>query len=347
MPNTRLLIVDDSVIMRKAIQQVVERGPGIEVVGVASNGREAIDLNARLRPDVITMDVEMPVMDGLDALAEIMRTAPTRVLMVSALTTAGADTTLQALAYGAVDFLPKPVGVSGVVQIAALKDVLLPKITAAVSANIDALRAPQFRQPSRTTAASTTGIRAGQVVLIGASTGGPTALQRVLSSLPASLPAGVLVVQHMPPTFTAQLARRLDGGCELHVKEAEEGDEIRAGTVLLAPGDRHLVLRDGGHVGLDTEPADAPHRPAVDVLLESAAAYYGADATVVILTGMGRDGCRGSAALKEKGANVIAQDEESSVVYGMPGAVAEAGLVDTQCPLSLVPAMIVRSLRRR
>lgn len=348
MSKIRLLIVDDSAIMRKAIQQAAESDPGIEVVGQARHGREGVDMVAALKPDVVTMDVEMPEMNGIEALRAIMSDSPARVLMVSTLTSEGASTTLEALALGAIDAFAKPTGASGAVQITALQRDLPARIRAVASANLDALQA---RRPPRPAPASTTtttpasATASKRLVLIGTSTGGPNALATVLPALPADLPAGVLIVQHMPPVFTGQLARRLNSQSALEVREAVDGDEIRDGVVLIAPGGKHMVLRQRTVVGLDDEPADADHRPSVDVLFHSAAAHWGRDATAVVLTGMGRDGCDGAAALKRKGTTIVAQDESTCVVFGMPGAVVGAGLADSVCPLSMVPAMIGRSLR--
>ena len=343
----RLMIVDDSAVIRKIIQRTAEEDPDIEVVAQVANGKEAVEKARELKPDLITMDVEMPVMNGLEALKAIMSASPTRVLMVSSLTTEGADTTLEALSQGAVDFLAKPSGGSPL-AVQKIKESLLEKIRAVAASRIVPAGSvlppavPQTPPPAPGPVIRPTG--KVELILIGTSTGGPNALQMVIPRLPGDLPVGVLIVQHMPPAFTTQLASRLDKMSALRVKEAEEGDPICPGQVLLAPGHSHLVVRRRGQVGLEEEPADLPHRPAVDVMVTSAAAIYGAGALGVIMTGMGQDGKQGLADLKEKGGIIIAQDEKTSVVYGMPRAAVEAGLADQVCPLEKVASAILRQL---
>jgi two-component system, chemotaxis family, protein-glutamate methylesterase/glutaminase len=343
----RLLIVDDSMVMRKMIQQLVETVPAFQVVGTAVNGQEAVTKARQLRPDVITMDVRMPVMDGLEALKAIMAERPTPVIMVSAVTTEGADETLEALAAGAVDFLPK--GVEGKsLPIEKLKTLLLAKIRMAAISRLPGSAAPRPIQTRKMTRLPPPAVPAGkpiELVVIGSSTGGPNALQVILPQLPGDLSAGLLIVQHMPATFTRQLAQRLDRSSALRVKEAEEGDEVLPGTALLAPGHSHLVLRQRNRVGLEQEPADLLHRPSIDVAIDSAACLYGEAALGVILTGMGQDGRRGMESLKAKGGRGIAQDESTSVIYGMPRAVAEAGLADQIVPLEEISATILAYLR--
>jgi len=340
----QLLIVDDSMVMRKMIQQLAETDPAIEVVGAATNGQEAVAKALALRPDVITMDVRMPIMDGLQALVAIMDQCPTRVLMLSSMTTEGADETLEALEAGAVDFLPKGDG-GKPGDLGKFRQLLIGKIRAVMkshpagSPSVDPVPAQFQRPPSRPAAPHQSRI---ELVLIGTSTGGPNALQAVIPKLPADLPVGILVVQHMPATFTQQLARRLDQSSALQVKEAEEGDRIQPGRLLLAPGHSHIVLRQKGRVGLEKEPSNLLHRPAVDVMLDSAAKIYGTHVLGVILTGMGQDGKLGAVKLKDKGGRLIAQDEATSVVYGMPRAVAD--LADQICPLEQIPDAILAYL---
>ena len=340
----RLLIVEDSMVMRKMIQQLVESDPAIEVVGAATNGREGVEMALALRPDVITMDVRMPIMDGLQALKAIMDECPTRVLMLSAMTTEGADETLEALESGAVDFLPKGDG-GKPGNLSKFRQLLVGKIRAVMKSHLTHFLSatPTPVQPKKSLPRPAVSHRGRiEVVLIGTSTGGPNALQTVIPKLPADLPVGVLVVQHMPATFTQQLARRLDQSSALQVKEAEEGDKIQPGRLLLAPGHSHLVLRQRGQVGLEKEPSNLLHRPAVDVMLDSAAGIYGAHVLGVILTGMGQDGKVGAAELKKRGGRLIAQDEATSVVYGMPRAVAD--LADQVCHLEQISAAILASL---
>jgi two-component system chemotaxis response regulator CheB len=346
--SIRLLIVDDSLLTRKVLQQLAESDPGIEVVGLASSGTEAIEKAHLLKPDLITLDAIMPGMDGLETLKRIMRDCPTQVLMVSGVTTEGAETSLDALALGAVDFLAKPTG-GNPAELGKLRAEFLGKIHALARRKAKPAPTPApapVSPPSRPLVSPTPKLAAKkEVVLIGTSTGGPNALQVVIPRLPGDLPVGVLIVQHMPATFTQTLATRLDRLSALSVKEAQEGDEIRPGQVLLAPGHSHLVLRGRSRVGLDSEPAKVPHRPAVDVMMASAAEVYGPAALGVIMTGMGQDGKEGLALLKAKGGAVIAQDERSCVVYGMPRAVVEAGLADAICPLGEIAATILHHLR--
>lgn len=354
MNRIRLMIVDDSLFTRKMLQQMVESDPGIEVVALANNGEEAVEKAHRFKPDIITLDVIMPVMDGIAALKQIMRECPTQVLMVSGVTTEGAEITLDALALGAADFLPKPTG-GNPAELGKLGKELLEKIHAIAGRRRQPQSVPvpapaEVKHPPVPPSAPTPVPRtrpAGkkEIVLIGTSTGGPNALQVVIPKLPGDLPVGVLIVQHMPATFTQPLAARLDRISAVRVKEAQEGDEILPGQVLLAPGHSHLVLRERGHVGLDQEPSNVPHRPAVDVLMASAAKVYGGSAMGVIMTGMGQDGKEGMTQLKAKGGTIIAQDERTCVVYGMPRAVVEAGLADAVCPLEEIAATIIHHLK--
>jgi two-component system chemotaxis response regulator CheB len=337
----RLLVAEDSPIMRKVLRQMLESEADFEVVAEAANGREAVEMARETSPDVISMDVVMPVMDGVEALRVIMKETPTRVLMVSGVTTEGAQVTMEALAAGAVDFLPKPTG-QNPLEIRSLRDELVAKVRTVAASRLEAM-GRSVKEISPAVARPAVAGR-DRVVVIGTSTGGPRALQTVIPMLPEDLPAAVLLVQHMPKEFTPQLARRLDAISEVTVREAAEGDRIEAGTILLAPGHSHMVVRDRERVGLEQEPSDHEHRPAVDVLADSAAAVFGRDALGVIMTGMGQDGRRGMAALKEKGATIIAQDEATSVIYGMPKAVVAAGLADVICPLEGIARAVVQRL---
>jgi two-component system chemotaxis response regulator CheB len=335
----RLLIVDDSLVTRNLLERLAASDPGITVVGKAENGAQGLEQARRLRPDVITLDIEMPVMNGLDALRAIMKECPTRVLMLSSLTTAGAQATLEALALGAVDFIAKPG--TGPLELQRLRDTLVARIRAVAGAP---RRPPPPPPPAPLPARRRSGQRRRDVILIGTSTGGPAALQTLIPALPGDLPVGVLVVQHMPAGFTAQLAQRLNRLSAVTVREAVDGDRIEPGTVLIAPGHSHLLARDMTHVALAQEPADLPHRPAVDVLLLSAAPVFRQGALGVILTGMGSDGRAGMAAVKAHGGGVMAQDQASCVVYGMPKAVIDAGLADQVCPLEQLAAAVVQAV---
>ncbi len=336
----RLLIVDDSLVTRNLLERLVAADPGIAVVGKAENGAQGLEQARRLRPDVITLDIEMPVMNGLDALRVIMKECPTRVLMLSSLTTAGAEATLEALALGAVDFIAKPG--PGPLELQRLRDTLGARVRAVAGVPRRPVAPPP--PPSPLPPVRHRGPQRRDVILIGTSTGGPAALQTLIPALPGDLPVGVLVVQHMPAGFTAQLAQRLDRLSAVTVREAVDGDRIEPGTVLIAPGHSHLLARDTTHVALAQEPADLPHRPAVDILLRSAAPVFRQGALGVILTGMGSDGREGMAALKAHGGRVLAQDQASCVVYGMPKAVIDAGLADRVCPLDQLAAALVHEL---
>lgn len=337
----RLLIADDFEVIRSTIARIVSLDGDIEIVAEASNGREAVEKACEFHPDVVLLDMRMPVMDGISALKEIMRCCPTSVLMVSAFANEGAESTLEGLELGAVDFVPK-LDISGSMDIDAFRKSLLEKIRAVAHAR------PQWIDPTNPAATAPHLASAPShdsdidIVLIGASTGGPNALQAVISALPGDLPVAVLIAQHMPPSFTGHFAARLNKASELEVREAAEGDSVRAGQVLLAPGDRHLCFRQAGRVGLDKEPAQSLYRPSVDVLMHSGAEIYGQRALAVIMTGMGEDGASGIAALKESGGTIIAQDEATSAVYGMPRAVAH--LADKICPLPEISGAILSYL---
>lgn len=326
--HLRVLVVDDSALFRHAISRIIESRPQFRVVATASHGQEAVTKAAELKPDLITMDVQMPGMDGLTALAAIMEHSPTRVLMVSSLTSRGARETIQALCLGALDFVTKSDN-----QGSQLEAQLLTKLDAVRQAVIPGYRraVPRLR-PERSPA----GPPASGLLIIGASTGGPSALEEVVSHLDPGLPAAVLVIQHMPPGFTASLAARLDGSCPLTVREAGPTNLLRTGTVLLAAGGAHLVVTRRGEAAVVDGPSRHGVRPSVDVTLESAVPHYGARLITVILTGMGCDGTAGSRQVREAGGRVIAQDEATSTVYGMPAAVTRAGLANLVLPLTQI-----------
>jgi len=295
---------------------------------------------------VVTLDIEMPRLNGLDALRQIMAQHPLPVIMLSTLTQEGARETFQALALGAVDFVPKPAVTINIEQVlSTLKE----KIRSVAGVPVQRLR--HLRQATATvstppTRAATRPLTARDpVVVIGASTGGPQALQRVVSGLPADLPAALAIVQHMPPQFTATLAERLDAHSPLPIRESDGTETLRVGQGLLAPGGYHLVLHRGGAVSLASTPPRNHVRPSIDVTLESAADAFGRSTVAVILTGMGADGTEGARRVKAAGGCVLAEAEETCVVYGMPRSVVEAGIVDAQVPLDEVPAAITRAVR--
>jgi two-component system chemotaxis response regulator CheB len=348
----RVLIVDDSMFIRNIVGRIFREEPTIEVVGSAVDGLDAIGKAAELRPDVVTLDVEMPRMTGLEAIKKIRAAwPPVKIIMLSTLTEAGARVTIDALLNGANDYVSKtnPNG-SHELPIERLKHDLIAKVRQFFPARTVApvplvsaapLAKPVLFQP----ATAVRGTKRRRVIAIGVSTGGPSALSDVIPALPAHLPAPVLIVQHMPAMFTRILAERLNTVCPLNVREAAENMPVEAGTVLIAPGDFHMrVTRRGGRecVALDQSAPENSCRPAVDVMFRSVNEVYGGASVAVVLTGMGQDGYLSAQTLKASGAYVIAQDEASSVVWGMPGMVARAGLADAVVDLKLIAAEIAR-----
>jgi two-component system chemotaxis response regulator CheB len=337
MNKIRVLIVDDSAFMRKAVRRMLSAAPDIEVVGAAGDGREAIEKAVELGPDVITMDVRMAGMDGLTALQHIMARRPTPVLMLSSLTREGAEITLKALDLGAVDFIDKARAESSM-EITQLANELVAKVRTIAGVDVEKIGARrQAGAPAPAVPSAPRGrSRTIDVVALGTSTGGPPALQAVIPKLPADFPCPVLVVQHMPPGFTRSLADRLDGVSSLRVSEAVDGDVAAAGRVLVAPAGQHLRLqrKNGAYVvRLGAEPADAVHRPSVDVMMKSVAEACGSRSLGVILTGMGSDGATGMRAIKVAGGKTLAESEETCVVYGMPKSAVEEGVVDKIIPI--------------
>jgi len=371
MRRIRVLVVDDAVVVRRMVSDVLAADPQIEVVGVAANGRIALQKIVQLTPDLLTLDVEMPEMDGLETIVEIRKTwAALPVIMFSTLTERGGQATLDALTLGATDYVTKPANV-GSVSIAQqrIRDELIPKIkTLCAGVLTSALApapaptpapalaggAPRASTPSiaRATPVTAAPVKltvgtspfAPQIVAIGTSTGGPNALLEVIPKLPDQFPVPVVITQHMPPMFTRLLAERLSKLSRIPVREAAEGDVILPGTAWVAPGDYHLVLQrqdDQVVATLSKAPPENSCRPAVDVMLRSVVECYGGRALSVILTGMGQDGLRGSELVHDAGGMVVAQDEASSVVWGMPGFVARAGIAQAVLPIGDVAAAIV------
>lgn len=346
MPKCRVLIVDDSALMRQLLHEILSSDPDIEVVGVASDPFVAREKIKALQPNVLTLDIEMPRMDGLTFLEKLMRGHPMPVVMVSSLTEKGCDTTLRALTLGAVDFITKPKFdvASGTLHLA---DEIVAKVKAAATARIVSSSSPQTTSAGSTAVDNFRQIKSThKIIAIGASTGGTEALREVLERLPADFPA-IVIVQHMPGTFTGQFAKRLDSLCKIRVKEAADGDRVLPGQALIAPGGFHMeLIRSGAEYCVkvsQTEPVNR-HRPSVDVLFNSCAANAGSNAVGIILTGMGADGARGLLAMRNAGAFTVAQDEASCVVFGMPKEAIACGAAQEIQPLQKIPATVVHYL---
>lgn len=344
----RVLVVDDSAFMRKALTRMLGSDPMIRVVDTASDGLEGYEKTRALRPDVVTLDVKMPGMNGLTALRKIMSDCPTPVLMLSSLTAEGGDVTLMALDMGAVDFIDKSSARSAM-DILSIAGELISKVKAI--AGVDVAKVVRLEPPPERPERPKTEAPAVRgrydVIAIGTSTGGPPALQSILSAMPADLPVPVLVVQHMPPGFTASLAKRLDSLSRMEISEAVDGDQARPGRCLIAPSGLHMMLKkdhDGLSVSLSKSPDGLLHRPSVDVLMNSVAKITGGRSLAVILTGMGSDGAKGIKAIRDAGGRTIAQDEDTCVVYGMPRVAVEMGGVDKSLRIEHIPTAILSEL---
>jgi two-component system chemotaxis response regulator CheB len=346
----RVLVVDDSAFMRVALRKMMETDPEIQVIEAARNGEEALAKIKELRPDVVTMDVEMPVMDGLTALGRVMAETPTPVIMISALTEEGADATFKALELGAVDFIPKG-GKSYVnLDIVKVSEQLRQKIRAIVSRNRTRriLPAPIPPKPVSPVVRFNTApqTRPCQLVALGTSTGGPMALTQLLPQIPKEFSKSILMVQHMPPMFTGPFAKRLNSLSQISVKEAENGEIVEPGRAYLAPGGIHMKVQrermNQLRIVLDPEPSEKLFIPSVDVMMLSVAEAFQGNILGVIMTGMGSDGFKGMTAIKNKRGVTVAQDEESCVVYGMPRVCVEAGIVDHVLPLDQLARSITQ-----
>ncbi len=362
----KVLVVDDSSFFRRRVSEILNQEATLEVVDTAKNGKEAVEMAARLKPDVITMDIEMPVMDGITAVKEIMAKSPTPILMFSSLTQQGAKATLEALEAGALDFLPKKFEdiardkdeairtLQQRVKAISRRRVFSPRVKPASTSTLREARvarepvANSIAQRTSATRAPASRIKASgksyNIIAIGTSTGGPVALQTILTELPASFPHPILLIQHMPSTFTTAFAARLNTLCKIKVKEAEDGDPIVKGCAYLAPGGKQMLVEGRGNsarIRILESSDKVNYKPSVDITFGSAAKLYRDKVLAVVLTGMGADGRDGARMLKSVGATIWAQDEESCVVYGMPQAVAKAGIASESLALDKVANRIL------
>lgn len=346
----RVLVVDDSSFMRKFISDILSTNRQLEVIGTAINGHEAVQKTIELKPDVVTLDIEMPEMDGLEALRILMQKCPTPVVMLSNQTRVGAEATVRALELGAVDFVAKPSGNISL-DLDKIQDELILKVKVAARTYQQVAKyndsqevGPLKVEKPKISTGQTLALQ--KLVAIGTSTGGPRALQTILSRISGTISAGILIVQHMPKGFTGSLAKRLDELCQIRVKEAEEGDEVVAGTAYLAPGDRHLELKKTGDkliVNLtDSEPVSG-HRPSVDIMMNSVV-ECGLPVIGVLLTGMGSDGVKGLTRIKESNGETIAEDQSTCVVWGMPRVAVEKNVADRVVPLPEIAGEIFKLL---
>jgi len=350
----KVLVVDDSSLVRKIIVDMLEKDPAIKVVGTANNGKTAIYRNRELDPDIITMDIEMPIMNGLDALRSIIKTNPKPVIMLSVLTQHGADATFKALELGAVDFVPKPSTMVGL-SVDEIGDLLISKVKSVYKSSFNFNRPKSAEaevQHARTSAEEI--IQkielkkiSSKIVGIGTSTGGPSALINVFKLFPENFPSSVVVVQHMPEGFTKAFSERLDANSSLSVKEAEDRDEILPGYGYIAPGHSHMTIEKQGnqkYIRLFKGEKVSGHMPSIDVLFDSLAKNFEDETVAVIMTGMGRDGADGIGKIKKTGGYTIAQDEESSVVYGMNRVAVESGAIESTVPLMEITKKIIEQI---
>lgn len=349
MERIRVLVVDDSALIRNVVSEILSSDPAIEVVGTAVDPFDAREKIKTLQPDVLTLDVEMPRMDGITFLRNLMRLRPMPVIMLSTLTTQGADITLEALEIGAVDFVAKP-RTDQTNGLERFQDLIIEKVKIAASsqAQMQRVKAQRLNRSTSQRLVASGNVAEKRLIAIGASTGGTEALKDVLAALPELMPA-IVITQHIPPAFSDRFARRLDKACAVAVCEAQQGQRIEPGHVYIAPGDRHLkILRDQS--GYRCELVDGPevnrHKPAVDVMFDSLLAHNPSDVVAVLLTGMGSDGAQGMKRLREAGSVTIAQDEKSSLVWGMPGSAVRLGAAAVVTPLDQVADKLVRYSQR-
>lgn len=350
--TVKVLIVDDSAFMRNALSNMLSSDPEIKIVGTARDGLEAIEKVASLNPDIVTMDVEMPRMDGITALKHIMEKNPVPVIMVSSLTVEGAKVTLDALDLGAVDFIPKNLSDLSI-NIVKIKEILIDKIKqiarkGIVKKRISPLAPPKAIEIPKSMPIRTTGERRVNLVAIGTSTGGPKALQEIIPKLPKDFPTPIVIAQHMPPNFTGPFAERLNQLSQITVKEAEEGEPLKNGVAYIAPGRGHMRLKRPRGIetviNISENKEEFIYRPSVDALMFSVAEFFPGRALGVILTGMGNDGVKGLSALKKTGGRIFAQNEETCVVYGMPKAVVDAGIADKVLSIEEMAGEIINAV---
>jgi two-component system, chemotaxis family, protein-glutamate methylesterase/glutaminase len=346
-----VIVVDDSAFMRKSISIMLESDKDIKVIATAKDGEEGYNLVRKLNPDLVTMDIEMPGMDGLTSLQKIMKNHPVPVIMISSLTTEGADSTIKALEYGAVDFIPKELSYVNV-NIVKIKEDLIRKVKEITRSNLIRERLKKVQKNNgkpgtvhiKPSSLNLLPVMDYKAIALGISTGGPLSLQKVIPFISSKINCPVFIVQHMPPRFTKSLAERLNGMSEMTVKEAENNEEVRKGFVYIAPGGFHMTLRKNGNssfaISINEMPSDSLHRPSVDVMMDSVIAAYGRQTLGIIMTGMGKDGFEGIKKLKSLGGSCLAQNEETCIVYGMPKAVVDAGYTDVIAPLESISEII-------
>ena len=363
----KILVVDDSSFFRRRVSEIINSDPHLIVIDTAANGKEAVEKARLLKPNVITMDIEMPVMNGIAATREIMATNPVPILMFSSLTHEGAKATLDALEAGALDFLPKrfediakdrkeanDILIQRIKEIArfayrlraSVRPVVQPKASTFSNAPTPLRNTTTISsKPSSTSfirsATSRLTNKSYKLLVIGSSTGGPVALQEILSNLPSDYPLPILLIQHMPSTFTGAFAQRLNSLCQISVKEAANGDILKSGCAYLAPGGMQVIVERGGKLKIFDGGDKVSYKPSVDITFASISKVYSNDVLAIVLTGMGKDGCDGAKLIKAKGATIWAQDKETCVVYGMPHAIAEAGLADSHIALGDFAARIL------
>lgn len=339
MDKIRILIVDDSAFMRKSLEILLKSDTSIEIVGTARDGVEAVELAGKLHPDIITLDIEMPRMDGLTALKKIMDENPTPVIMVSSLTSEGAESTIKALELGAIDFIPKEMSYVNV-NISKIKDDLIQKVKhfAKRKRLQKIIGIPGKRRfETKVNAKLTNSVSA---IAIGISTGGPMSLQKIIPHISERVQIPIFIVQHMPPNFTKSLAQRLNSMSKLKVSEAVDGERIEKGHIYIAPGGKHMIIGKngfGGKIIISDRPKETLHKPSVDVMISSAADIYKRNLMSVIMTGMGKDGLEGVKRVKQYGGYSLAQDEASCIIYGMPKAIVDNNLADRILSLERIP----------